>query len=93
MRPREDSACRPLQVQALYSIATLARAANVTTSMLRRILRANGVTLVRGGRALYVPLSEIKNKIPPLWASLHDAEQLRRLAGAATHKKLRPPAS
>ena len=66
-----------LEVQALYSIAAIARVANVTPSLLRRVLRANGVELVRAGRAVLVPLSEIETKIPPLWESLKAAEMLR----------------
>ncbi len=77
MKPRTDNRPIGLEVQALYSIAALARAVNVSTFTLRRLLRSNGVELVRGGRALFVPLSEIRRKIPPLWESLRAAEELR----------------
>lgn len=50
---------------------------NVTPHPLRRLLHANGVALVRAGRAVLVPLSEIETKIPPLWASIQAAEILR----------------
>jgi hypothetical protein len=66
------------EVKALYSIAELARFARVTTRLLRRVLRANAVVLVSGGRSLYVPLSEIEAKIPPLWTSLEAAERMRQ---------------
>ena len=78
MHARSDVAREgALEVQAMYSVAALARVANVTPSLLRRVLRANGVELVRAGRAALVPLSEIEIKIPPLWESLKAAEMLR----------------
>jgi len=67
-----------LEVQAVYSVAALARAANVTPHLLRRLLLANGVTFVRAGRATFVPLSEIEARIPPLWESIKAAEMVRR---------------
>ncbi len=67
-----------LDVRALYSLAQLARVANVTRHTLRRLLRKNGVTLVRSGRSLFVPLAEIERRIPPLWESLRRLEELRR---------------
>jgi hypothetical protein len=81
MRARQDGQSAQLEVRALYSIAELARFAHVTTYRLRRVLRANGIVLVRSGRALLVPLSEIEAKIPPLWKSLLDAERLRARRG------------
>jgi hypothetical protein len=67
----------PLEVQAVYSVAALARVANVTPHLLRRVLRANDVVFVRAGRSVLVPLSEIESKIPPLWESIKAAEALR----------------
>lgn len=80
MRPRSDSRPVTLELQAFYSIAALARFGNVTTDLLRRLLRANGVTFLRAGRTLYAPLSEIQQKIPPLWKSLCAAAELRSAA-------------
>lgn len=83
MRARSELCLDGLEVQALYSIATLARVARISTYQLRRVLRSNGIVFVRGGRALLVPLSEIRSKIPPLWESLCDAERARRGVGRA----------
>jgi hypothetical protein len=38
---------------------------------------------IHSGRAYYVPLSEIREKIPPLWQSLCSAHELRRACDAA----------
>jgi len=78
MGTRKQRSSVPLQVQELYSVARLARFANVTRHVLRRVLRSNGVVLLNGGRSLFVPLSEIQRKIPPLWESLCLAEEVRR---------------
>jgi hypothetical protein len=77
MRARRDSQPASLEVQALYSIAALARVGNVSIDLMRRVLRANGVSFVRARRALFVPLTEIQRKIPPLWESLCAAAEMR----------------
>jgi len=78
MRKRTDVArCGPLEMQAFYSVAVLARAGNVHRDLLRRLLRANGVRLVRAGRSLFVPLSEIEAKLPRVWDSIKAVEALR----------------
>ena len=78
MRPRKENGVDKLEIRALYSVTELARAARVSTHKLRRVLRANHVVLLRSGRALFVPLSEIRDKIPPLWDGIVAAERLRR---------------
>jgi hypothetical protein len=83
MRPRPSEARDlGLEVRVFYSVAELARAGNVPAYRLLRLLRRNGVTFLRAGRAFYVTLTEIREKIPPLWESLCAAEELRRGAGA-----------
>ena len=58
------SHCVSLEVRAFYSVPALARIGNVSANRLRRLLRANGVTFISAGRALFVPLTEIQRKIP-----------------------------
>ena len=86
MRARTDSH-GPLKVQALYSVATLARVAGVTEQLLKRLLRLNGVKVIKTGRSVLVPLSEIERHIPPLWRSIVAVERLRadaRIAATST---------
>ncbi|HEY1696051.1 MAG TPA: hypothetical protein VGG39_27980 [Polyangiaceae bacterium] len=85
-----------LPVQALYSVARLARFAHVTRHLLVRVLRSNGVVFVRGGRALFVPLSEIERKIPPLFDSIRRTDAIhteRRAAAQAAERPGRPGSS
>jgi hypothetical protein len=78
MRRRTDTQREGLELRALYSVAALARIANVSRFMLTRLLRANSVQFIVAGRARYVPLVEIRDKIPPLFESLRASEQVRR---------------
>jgi hypothetical protein len=73
-RPRIES----LPVQALYSVAQLARAMGVTHRRLQRLLKIEEVQVFRVGRFLLVPLTELEEKVPPLWESVKAAESLRR---------------
>jgi hypothetical protein len=66
-----------LQVQALYSIPALARAAHVSPGVLRRLLRERQVEFFKAGRSYFVPLVEIECKLPLLWKSILAAEALR----------------
>lgn len=70
-----------LALRALYSIPELARTARVHRNTLRRLLDSAGVRLVRAGRSLLVPLSEIESRVPALWRSLVAIEALRRGPG------------
>ena len=76
MRSRKNPRS-PLQARAFYSITALARIGNVNTYTLRCLLRANGVTLLRAQRVLFVPVTEIQAKIPPLWESICLVAELR----------------
>jgi hypothetical protein len=78
MRERSNRTTAALEVSAVYSVAALARTAGVTRWLLTRLLRSNGVTLLRAGDSLMVPLSEIEHHIPPLWRSIIAAERIRR---------------
>jgi hypothetical protein len=51
------------------------------------MLRSSGVVLLNGGRSLFVPLSEIERKIPPLWRSIFRAETVRRMAERSARKR------
>jgi hypothetical protein len=78
MHARRDAGRRgPLEVQALYSVAALARTCNVTSHLLIRVLRANRIELVQAGRALFVPFAEIEAKLPVLWRSILAVEASR----------------
>ena len=67
-----------LPLQALYPAGRLARALGISHRRFQRLLRVQGVHVLRCGRLMYVPLSELEDKIRPLWESIKAAEMLRR---------------
>jgi hypothetical protein len=75
MQRRKDMLHANLEVRALYSITLLARLANVTRQLLRRLHQSSGVQLVHIGRTALVPMSEIEKRIPLLWESLCSVER------------------
>jgi hypothetical protein len=69
---------KPQGLQAFYSVAELARMAHVSADRMRRALRCAGVVMSGSGRVLYVTLSEVQRRIPPLWETLCVLEHSRR---------------
>lgn len=86
MMRRSDVPREKFGLRALYSIAALAEYAGVTRFMLRRALQRANVQFVRAGRAVLVPLSEVKRKIPNLFESICVIEEKRREAEANTRR-------
>jgi hypothetical protein len=84
MRRRTDTQRDGLELRALYSVAALARIANLRRFKLTRLLRANSVQFIVAGRARYVPLVEIRDEIPPLFESPRASEEVRRRDEAET---------
>jgi hypothetical protein len=82
MMHRHDGAqSGSIGAQLVYSIARLAKLGGVSRFLLRRLLKASGVTFVRSGRTVLVPLSEIEEKLPTLWNSFRSLERARTTAG------------
>jgi hypothetical protein len=73
-RPRIEG----LPIQALYPVSELARVMGVSHRRLQKLLKTSEVYVMRAGRFLYVPLTELEEKVPPLWDSIKAAESLRR---------------
>ena len=80
MQRRNDVPRERFGLRALYSIAALAEFAEVSRFMLRRALQKGNVQFVRAGRAVLVPLSEVKKKIPNLFESICVIDERRRKA-------------
>lgn len=82
MRTSRGNRTGALEVRARYTIVELANAANVSHQSMRRLLAALGVEVLRVGRSAYVLLSEIEEKLEPLWKSIVAAESVRAAASA-----------
>ena len=59
-------------------MSELARAVGVSHRQIQRLLRAEEVSVFRVGRFLFVPMTELEEKVPSLWDSIKAAESLRR---------------
>ena len=82
VKRRSHSTTRPrvegLPIQALYPVSELARAVGVTHRRLQKLLKIEGVHVYRVGRFLFVPMTELEEKVPPIWESIKASESLRR---------------
>jgi hypothetical protein len=67
-----------LRLQALYPVGVLAKAVGMRHRRFQRLLRVQGVQVLRCGRFMFVPLSELEDKVRPLWEAIKAAETLRR---------------
>lgn len=67
-----------LRLQALYPVGVLARAVGMRHRRFQRLLRLQGVHVIRCGRFMFVPLSELEDKVRPVWEAIKAAETLRR---------------
>jgi hypothetical protein len=74
--PREGG-LKALPVRAAYRLGELARAASLSRWRMLRLLESSDVELVRVGRVIVVPLSELEMKVWPIWEAIKAAETLR----------------
>jgi hypothetical protein len=65
------------RVKALYGVPELAAMIEVSPKTMRRLLRTAGVLMIRSGRRLLVPLSEIEGKLGVLRQSVERREMWR----------------
>jgi hypothetical protein len=71
-------AVRPLPLKVLYPATELAESIGISRHVLFELLRMQGVVVYRLGRVTLVPLSEIKDKLEPVWDAICLAELQRR---------------
>jgi hypothetical protein len=65
------------RVKALYGVPELAAMIEVSPKTMRRLLRTAGVNMIKSGRRLLVPLSEIEGKLGVLRQSVDRREMWR----------------
>jgi len=61
---------RPLGMKPLYTTIELAAAIGITQERVVRLLKAQRVFVYNIGKSCFVPLSEIEEKLQPLWESI-----------------------
>lgn len=68
---------RSLPLKAAYTLGELARATSMERRRLKRLLVRADIEFVRSGRAIYVSLSELEDKVRPIWQGIRAVEMMR----------------
>ncbi len=74
---------KALPLRAMYTAAALAKSIGISRPRMLRLLRMQGVFTYTIGRSTFVPLTEIQEKLEPVWSSIRATER-SRAATAAT---------
>jgi hypothetical protein len=69
---------KPLGVKVLYQAAELARGIGLSHEALMHLLTARDIYIYRIGRNVFIPLSEIREKLQPIWDSMVATERRDR---------------
>jgi excisionase family DNA binding protein len=69
---------KPLSLKVLYTTAELARSIGITKHVLFRLVRSQGILAYRVGAVTLIPLTEIKEKLEPVWEAICLAERNRK---------------
>jgi len=83
MKNSVDPPASFLALKPLYKLSELERLVHISRYRLWRLFEEHSVKCISAGRVSYVPLSEIKEKIPTLWRSLCTAIEGSRMASRA----------
>ena len=63
-----------MTLKPLYTIRDLCTMTGLTRKQIRGIIKRNGIELVRAGSRIYVPVSELRDKLRSVWESLDESE-------------------
>ena len=69
---------KPLELKPMYTAVELAQSIGISRRRFLRLLETHEVLVYRVGWDTLVPLSEVRDKLQPLWASLLAADQRRQ---------------
>ncbi len=70
---------KPLPLKVLYTANELARSIGISKHMMFELVRMRGIFFYRLERATLIPLSEIRDKLEPVWEAICAAERNRRV--------------
>jgi hypothetical protein len=65
-----------LPLKAVYTVGELAAAIGISRVRIARILRVCDVKVFAKGRSVYIPLSEIREKLEPIWQGILEAQRV-----------------
>jgi hypothetical protein len=68
----------PLRLKALYTVSDIARVTGLTRDRVMGLIYTTGIEVQVWGRSVYIPLSEIRRKLEPLWMEIHEVGRVLR---------------
>jgi hypothetical protein len=68
---------RPLPLKVLYTTTELAHSLGISKHTLLELARMRDIVVYRLERTTLVPLSELRDKLEPVWEAIRAAEQAR----------------
>jgi hypothetical protein len=74
-RPRLDA--EPVGVKAFYTLTELCVLTGLSRVRVKRLVRTCDLELMSWGRSIYVPLSELREKLEPLWREICEVQRAR----------------
>jgi hypothetical protein len=63
-------------VKALYTVSEIGKASGLTRFRVLRLMRLCHIELLSMGRSVYVPLSEIRRKLKPVWREIGEVQRV-----------------
>lgn len=69
---------RPMALKVLYTASELATSVGVSKHVLFKLVRLQGILVYRVGAVTLIPLTEIKEKLEPVWDAICLAEKNRK---------------
>jgi hypothetical protein len=64
---------QPVPLKPLYVASELAKTLGISVHVLQKLLESQGVVVYRVGPLTVIPLSEIRDKLPPVWDAIDAA--------------------
>jgi excisionase family DNA binding protein len=71
-------AVKPLRMKVLYSVHELAQSIGISRHLVMKLVRSQSIVVYRLGRTTLIPLTEIKEKLEPVWEAICLSERDRK---------------
>jgi hypothetical protein len=73
---RRTGRLAPLPLKALYTVPELMAVTGLSRCRLMTLVNAAGIEPMTSGRTVYIPLSEIRRALEPLWTEIVLAQRV-----------------
>ncbi len=66
----------PLRLKALYTVREIGKVTGLSRDRVMGLVYATGIEVHAWGRSVYIPLSEIRRKLEPLWMEIQEVHRV-----------------